>query len=311
MAHWGAGKKRPRPERIPAGRRNLKTAAWPPAPLAPSSLDPLELIKRSLAEKDSVMLGRQVSYRLSTVESLPPLWAEANEVLETLESMLSHLAGRAIRKSAISISLREFSLRSGRAVEFAFETTDRFFKEGEDREFITRLFDGSDDQESGVSLARLRERVMNQHGRLWADPPLYNRIKYHIVFPSSEEVVNLQMSGQEAYRYEICMINYASIRKSFGIKKSSGLIEQIERYVKSLVRHPIDMVTSDPERGSLTVVYEAQHGAAESVSSRISKRLGRETFHIGKKTVDLDFKYDLTTLSRPVESGGVRAKTRG
>jgi len=285
--------------------------AWPPKASRPVLIDPPTLLKRVLEGHDAFFLSRQVAYRVSITSQLAKVWADASEAMSILTSLINHLAIRSPRRSSISIGIADFSLRSGRGVEFSFRAIDRYLKAGEHKALMSGLFDGSADSHTGVSLSNLREHVIHQHGRFWADHVGQNTLTYHIVFPSSKEVAHLQLAGQRAFRYDISITNYSVIRKRFGIRKGKHLVEQVENYVKSLVRFPIDMVSADLDRGVITTVYETQHGAAESVPARISKRLGSEVFHIGRRAIDLQFRYELTTLSkRSAGGGGARRGSR-
>jgi len=127
--------------------------------------------------------------------------------------------------------------------------------------------------------------------------PKPHRPIYNIVLPASEAAASRPAEESQTFKYNISIANYANVRKRFGIKKSASLLVQIEHYVKSLVRYPIDMVMSVSDKGIITTIYETQKGAAESVASRISQRLGKEDFRIGKRPVELAFKYELSKLT--------------
>jgi len=271
----------------------------------PGKADPLQLVRKVISGCDEFFLSRQVSYSVSMSDTLPKVWVDEGEARGSMNSLLRHLIVRSPRKGSLSVGLRGFALHNGPGVEFSFTASDRFLREAERKAFLASLFDGRADTETGVSLAQLRERVMHQHGRLWADMPEGNRVEFHMVFPSSMDVARRALAGQRAFRYDIAITNYPTIRKRFGIIKGRHLVEQVEHYVRSLVRYPIDSVTANLDKGLITAIYDAQPGAAESVSARISKRLGQETFHIGKRPVDVSFRYELTSLIRPhVIAGG-------
>lgn len=250
-------------------------------------------MRKVLARCDQAFLSRQVSYSLSTSEGLGEVWVDEEGISSAMDTLLMHLVSRSPRKSVISVQLCPFAMHSGSGVQIAFEAIDRLIRDVDHKAFMASIFDGGADQETGVSLAALRERVMAQHGRLWAELPGGNRTLFKIVLPSTRDVARQALLGQRTFRCDIAITNYPLVRKRFGLMKGRHLVEQVERYVKSLVRFPIDMVTADLDAGSITAIYEAQPGAAESVYSRISKRLGQETFHIGKRPVELLFRYEL------------------
>ncbi len=275
-----------------------------------ASVDPMLLIRRVLTGCDQFLLSRQVSYSVQMSEALSRVWVDEREAQKAIDALLKHLVMRSPRKGSLSVGVKKFALQSGDGVEFSFDALDRFLREADQKSYMASLFDGGNDHESGVSLGALRESVMHQHGRLWADVPAGNRVGFHLVFPSTKEVVHRALAGQRAFRYDISITNYPLIRKRFGILKGRHLVEQIENYVKSLVRYPIDGVTASPEKGLVTTIYETQPGSAESVSARISKRLGQERFNIGKRPVEINFSYELTSLARPrAVSTGVKKRS--
>ncbi|MFH1829864.1 MAG: hypothetical protein ABH871_03705 [Pseudomonadota bacterium] len=261
-----------------------------------SPLDPLDLIKQVLRSQDMLFLSRQVAYHIASEAELPDAWANTDQVRLVLSKLMEHIVKRSPRRSNISINLKEFSLRCGPGVEFKIISTDRLLEKMDRSAFMASLFTANIDSESGVSLTECRESILRQRGRFWVDLPKTNQPVYHVVLPTSEEVANVERAEHYTFKYDILISNFAAVRKRFGICKSQSLVEQIEHYVRSLVRYPMDMVMSVGEEGIITTIYETEGGIAESVASRISQRLGREIFRIGKNTVELTFKYHLSAL---------------
>jgi len=174
---------------------------------------------------------------------------------------------------------------------------------GEGQEaLLAEVFEGRPDKVSGVSLQDCRQTVIRQMGQLWIDFAKPHRPLYRLALPSSERASPEEKSAYQTFKYDISISNYSDVRKRFGMRKSRSLLAQIEHSVRALVRYPIDMVMSLGERGMVTAIYETQRGAAQSVASRISQRLGSEHFKIGKKPVSIAFSYRLSPLSSGFQS---------
>ncbi len=273
-------------------------AAPAPASTATPSFDTLELIRRVLMTHDMLFLSRQVTYHVAGSSDLPPVYADVDQIRLAISQLIEHLVRRAARSSRIDIDIRDFNLRSGPGINISFTNFDHHLKHVDRALFLADLFQDRTDEISGLALSECRRLISHQGGQLWADLPKAHEPVYHLLLPASE-TARQPHADRRTFKYDITITNYANIRKRFGIKKSKGLVGQIEHYVRSLVRHPIDMVMAITDKGIISTIYETQTGVAESVASRISQRLGREAFHIGKRTVDLLFRYDLNPLSCP------------
>ena len=300
-------KAKPSPKTQPKKARTI-VESWPPPEDRRGLFDPLDLVRQVLMGSDMLFLGHQVAYHLASESELPKAWVDPDSMGRVLSKLLEHLVKRAPRRSNISMELGIHSLRSGPGVEIRIECTDHYLENIEASTFMATLYSTGIDSVSGVSLAELREQMLKMNGRMWVDLPKSDRPVYHIVLPTTEGTAEPPPTDHQTFKYDIQIINYASVRKRFGIRKSLSLIDQIERYVKSLVRYPMDMVISAGEKGVITTIYETQGGGAESVASRISQRLGKEAFHIGRKPVDLSFRYKLSALT--VTPGSTRTPER-
>ena len=293
-------------DRLQATEASAHHDNWPPGEESgPRHFDALDLVRRVLMAHDLLFLSRQVTYHIAASSELPQAWADADQVQYAFSQIVEHLVRRAARSSRISISLAPFSLRSGPGIEISFAGVDRHLEETDRNAFLTELFQGQADAVSGVALTDCRQVVVRQRGQLWVDFPKPNRPIYHLVLPISQESAAAVPSAQQTFKYDIAISNYADVRKRFGLRRSQSLIAQIEHYVRALVRYPIDVVMALSDKGVITTIYETQRGTAQSVASRISQRLGGETFRIGKTPVEIAFSYHLSPLAS-VPSG--RAK---
>lgn len=271
---------------------------WPPREdVGPRHFDALDLMRRVLMAQDLLFLSRQVTYHIAAASDLSQAWADANQIQYVFSKLVEHLVRRAARSSRISISLSGFRLRSGPGIEITFSGVDRTVAEKERNAFVAELFEGETDSVSGIALSDCRQVVVRQRGQLWVDFPKPNSPVYHLVLPTSQEAAAAAPLSQQTFKYDISISNYADVRKRFGIRKSQSLVSQIEHYVRSLVRYPIDVVMALSDRGIITTIYETQRGTAQTVASRISQRLGSETFRIGKKPVSIAFSYHLSPLA--------------
>jgi hypothetical protein len=272
-------------------------ASWPPVENVDRHFDIMGLIRHVLSSHDMLFLSRQVTYHISASADIPKVWAEREHVSEVFSKLIGHMARRASRSSKIGIEIKGVSLHSGPGVEIKCTGTDRLLDEKAGRDFISAIFHGEDAEGDSKTIAECRSLVLNQRGQLWVDILKPHQPAYNVVLPANEQAAGPHPTEHRTYKYDISITNYANVRKRFGIRKSLSLVEQIEHYIKSLVRYPIDMVMAIGEKGMITTIYETQQGTAESVASRISQRLGREEFRIGKRSVDLMFRYDLSLLN--------------
>ncbi len=277
------------------------------APQSPSDegggsefVNPLDLIRRTIVSHDSVFLGRRIAHHISFCENLPMIWGNKESLGRAFFGIIEHIVKRADHSSRIEIRLESFALRNGPGVKVSIEINDHAVGSSNRDEVLDSLIVESRDDKSGVSLFDCRQLVMKQRGQMWADIPKDHSVVFHIVLPASELAGVKPGEEQTTFKYDISIMNYANVRKRFGIKKSSSLVTQIEHYIRSLVRYPIDMVMAAGEKGIITTIYETQKGAANSVASRISQRLGKEEFRIGRRPVELSFKYQLSQVETGV-----------
>lgn len=269
--------------------------------VGPERFEVLGALRRVLMAMDMLFLSRQTTYHIAAPAEMQRVFADKEKIKFVFAKVLEHIVRRAPRPSRIEIGIKDYSFRGSPGIEIVFSSDDRYFEELDKQKFLVDLFQGKADEISGVALAECREALIREQGQLWVDISKSRRIVYHMVLPISEKPKPLCNSSQQTFKYDISISNYAEVRKRFGKKKSASLVNQIEQYVKALVRYPIDMVMSVGEKGIITTIYETPHGSAQSVASRISQRLGNETFHIGRKSVDVLFSYRLSTLA--VQSG--------
>ncbi len=276
------------------GQEPLPAATREAPPSAAQSVDLLEMLRRTLSSHDLLFLRRRITYHIAASAALPRVFVDADRVQTATASLLEYMATRAPRGSRIGVKLNEIALRSGKGVEVVFAGTDNTLSTIDKTAFLQRMYEAESSE--GVVLITCRELVASQGGQMWADLPRPKQPIFHMILPSSPEAVKLATRPQRMFKYDIAISNYANVRKRFGIKKSLSLVGEIEMYVRALVRHPIDIVTAVREKGVITTIYESPTGAAQSVASRISQRLGSEEFRIGKKPVDLVFRYNLSQL---------------
>lgn len=259
--------------------------------------DLLDLIRRTLMAHDLLFLSRQVTYHIAADATLPLVYANADQVQFVFSQLIEHAVRRATAGSRISIALKKFILRNQQGIKLCICAVDRHLDSESSREFVGELFQNRPDAVSGVSLADCREVIGRQRGQLWVEINKPSHPDYYLVLPASEDEISADEAPHQTFKYDISISNYADVRRRFGIRKSISLVSQIEQCIKSLVRYPIDMVMSVGDKGIITTIYETQRGAAQSVASRISERLGSEKFCIGKRPVDVSFSYHLSPLA--------------
>ena len=273
-------------------KRNLKketpfAKARAAAPAAPSkSFNILDIVRRTCAAHDFLFLSRQITYHISASADLKRVAGDEGQIEAVVSELLGHIARRAPYGGRIDIQIKESTLRQNPAVEVMFRSAD---EKAQDKEtFLKNL--------SQTTVEACKGVLTKEGGLLSADLPELAHPSFKILLKTTA-AADLQPGDHEVFKYDISIKNIANVRKRFGIKKSESLVAQIEEFVKSLVRHPIDIVTAMRDKGIVTAIYETQKGAAQSVAGRISSRLGSEKFRIGKMEVDLAFGYRLSALS--------------
>lgn len=265
------------------------------------SFNILGVVRRACAAHDFLFLSRQISYHIAASADLKEALGNESRIEAVLSELIAYVARRAPYAGRIDIELKETEERQGPQVEVVFKAADE--KTGSRGAYLDELFGGRGEGGSSTIIA-CKEAVSKEGGQLTADLPEPKRPVFKITLKTlaAREV---PVGDHEIFRYDIAIKNMAHVRKRFGIRKSQSLVAQVEEFVRSLVRHPIDIVTAMHDKGIITAIYETQKGAAQSVASRISSRLGTEKFKIGKMEVDLDFKYQLAALpSIPLKAHG-------
>ncbi|MFH1873755.1 MAG: hypothetical protein ABH859_01015 [Pseudomonadota bacterium] len=267
-------------------------------PLISGAAEPcnaVNIVQQTCASLDLLFLGKRITYHIAADSELSPIFAAADEVQAVLTELFRRIVKRMPHGERIDVSLNEVSLRQGRGIEIMLKCLERDDAAKNLAGLLHELF-GEGEQGPDSSLFACRSSIIKQGGQLTVDLPKPKQPVFRVVLPTVG-TLSLASSDQYTYKYIITIKNIANIRKRFGITKSYGFVSQIENYVRSLVRHPIDIVMSDPDKGIITAIYDTTKGAAQSVSSRISERMGKEEFKIGKKVVDVQFKYRLSSLS--------------
>lgn len=254
----------------------------------------LDLIRQTCSALDLLFLSRQIIYHISASSNLSYVFADSDQTQSVLSELLRHIVKRSPHGGRIDISLNEVTTRNGKGVEIALKGVDEK-SAGLTRTTLIKHFFGEEPSGKHSSIFSCREAVVKQGGQLTLDLPQPKHVVFCVTLPT---VIAPQVttSEQQTFKYDITIKNIANVRKRFGIKKSHVLVTQVENYVRSLIRHPIDIVMSAPDKGVITTIYETPRGSAQSVASRISHRLGSEEFRVGKKPVELNFGYHLSLL---------------
>lgn len=259
----------------------------------------LDIVRRSCATHDFLFLSRQLTYHIAAHADLNDVKGNGAQIEAVLSEIIGHIVRRVPRGGRIDIEVKEACLRREPAVEVVFRFVDEKLGDTTRAAYIDGLFGAK----SASPVLACKEAILKEGGQLTVDLPEPKRPLFRIALRTVASV-QVPTADHVIFKYDISIRNMASVRKRFGIKKSESLVAQIEEFVRSLVRHPVDIVTAARDKGVITAIYETQKGAANSVASRISARLGSEKFLIGKLTVDLNFHYHLSALpSVPLRSG--------
>ena len=252
----------------------------------------LDLVRNVLLQCDKTCLSKQISYHISAASDLPTIFVDPDKITISLKNIVEYIAENTPRGGKFEIKFDGYPLRGQPGIKGTFIIESSSLKHKTEAELLTSAFLSKEN----TKITSSRNIITKEGGQLWLEMPKQKHMQLNFVLPSKssqkDDVV------QEAYRYEVVFTNYPSVRKRFGKKKALYLLGEIERYIKTLVRYPFDMVVATPEKAMVTIIYETPSSAAKSVTSRVSQRLGSEKFQIGKHVVSINFRYNLLPLAQ-------------
>lgn len=265
----------------------------------PHHFDIVILIQKIFASHDMLFLQRQLRYNVSTVADLPKVFANSDQILQVLTTLVGNAIQHATRGSVIDIRVKEVNLRQGNGVEVAIVNQCGSFTERDRYRIFEKFYqkeEGGAHKAAGVGLALCREILQKSQGQLWVDIPEKSKVAFTFVLPCTEVVRSLDTSESQIYKYDISISNFSQLQHDLGHDKIHNIMNRIEDAVRQLVRYPIDVVAAFEQSGMVSTIYETQKGKADSVATRISKRLGSEDFVLGKDSIKLQLHYQLSVL---------------
>lgn len=263
----------------------------------PQHFDMIQLIQKIFASHDMLFLQRQLRYNVSTISDLPKVYGHPDQILQVLTTLVGNAIKHATRATTIDIRLKEVSLRQGNGVEISIVNTCSNFTERDRYKIFEKFYQKeSGGKSAGVGLTLCRELIQQGHGQLWVDIPEKGRVAFTFVLPCTEVAKPVGVDSQQTYKYDIHIQNFDQLKHDLGHNKIQSLIQNIESTVRQLVRYPIDVVAAFEQTGVVSTIYEIPKGMADSVATRISKKLGSEDFRVGKDSVKLQLKYNLSIL---------------
>lgn len=268
----------------------------------------VKLVSQILKTHDILFLNRHLSYHVLAKADLPLAHGTEEEALAVFSDLLTASARYAGFGSKLEIRIQSVGLREGLVIQ------TRLCYEGEplsdfDRQRLLEEIYGSPGKNgagesevasagiASASIADAKNILRRIGGQFWLEFPKETQVVLSFNWPTFEKPKGMAVPKYRTYKYDIWVTDYGRIRQSFGIEKAQKLMTQIEDFARSLVRHPIDIVIAFPEKGLLTTIYEAQEESASSVSTRLSQRLSKEPFRIGRKSVTPKFRYQMTFLA--------------
>ncbi|MFH1653417.1 MAG: hypothetical protein ABIE74_05115 [Pseudomonadota bacterium] len=260
-------------------------------------VDVLSTIKKMLTKYDMSFLSRQIRYHFAASSSLLPAFIDEDRLEKAISNLLKYLATNSTMGGRISIVASEVAFRTGKAVQLDFHADDELLKSETGASLISRLYEHEGVPAELELIDTVRNILLKEGGQMWIEKLRSGRISYRIILPTDKKLAKHD-APESSFRFDISICDFNLKRKYMGIGKSKALVHQIENFIKSLVRYPMDIVISQDEEGLISTIYEAQKGHASSVSNRISRSLSKEVFRVGKKPVELKFKYKLTPLHK-------------
>lgn len=277
--------------------KDLKTTDVKPKDSKSGTFDFVAITNAVLKEQDLLFLGRQLSYHVVTTSDLPKAHGSQEEAHAVLSQLLSKSAKHAGFGSKLAIYLKGVKLREGPAIQVSFLYEGKQSEEEKRHEVVEQIYGNGASGEFAGGLSYIRSILKRVGGQLWLEFPKENQTAFIFNWPSFDTQSGGAQTNYGTYRYDVWLSDYPKIRQRFGIVRSRKLVSQVEEFVRSLVRYPVDMVIALPAKGMITTIYESQEGAASSVATRISQRLKKESFRLGKKNVTPLFRYQLSYLS--------------
>lgn len=262
----------------------------------PQHFDITQLIQRVFASHDMLFLQRQLRYNVSTTSDLPKVYGHPDHLLQVLATLVGNAIKHSIRASTIDIRVREVALRQGNGVEVAIVNATNQFTERDRYNIFEKFYQKGSGKTAGVGLALCRELIQQGSGQLWVDIPEKGKVAFTFVMPCTATAKPADAENQQTFKYDIQIANFDQLKHDLGHDKIQSLIGSIESAVRQLVRYPIDVVAAFEQSGTVSTIYETPKGHADSVASRISKKLGSEDFRVGKNSVKLQLKYNLSIL---------------
>lgn len=258
--------------------------------------DMLQHIQQVCSAHDQLFLQRQLRYRVTASADLPKVFANPDQIFMVLSHLISNAIKFGPRGSEIEIKLKEVSLRQGAGVEASVTNESANFTEKDRYQLFEKFYNTKGSKVEGIGLAVCREIIQKSCGQLWVDIPAKGKVAFAFVLPCVEIDFPVDSKNQQTYKYDITIANYKEIKEQFGGDKSSLLLSRIEDHVRTLIRHPIDVVTTFENSGIISIIYETHEEHAGSISTRISHKLGSENYRIGKSPIEVTFKYHLSVL---------------
>jgi len=271
--------------------------------------DLLTQLKRVFAKQDMLFLRRQLTYQLAIPDSVPEIFGSSEEMAQILSDLVVGVCKFAPRKSALEVSLKNLQTRLGSVVELKLANVgSQAFSDAQrqhlfDQFYRTASLDSLSSEakphgmeETGGSIAYCRELLKKQGGQLWFEVSKEGRMEVTLILPAYDTSALPAPTSRISYKYEIHVRDFAKLRQRFGVDRSQRLVGQVEHFIRTLVRFPVDYVLSFPDKGQVVVVYESQEGSAQTVPARVSQRLKTESFRVGHKPTQLGFAYQLSRL---------------
>ncbi|OGQ23194.1 MAG: hypothetical protein A3I05_02465 [Deltaproteobacteria bacterium RIFCSPLOWO2_02_FULL_44_10] len=265
----------------------------------PSSFHMVRLLNEVLSEHDHKFLKRQLTYQISADASLPELSIDMEMIRFILDHLLSFIAARSPHRGNIMIRANERTFKNEAGIEILLSAPDEHLHKSDGTASLRDLYIARTSNSNTSVLTLCRQFMVSQRGHLWCEITKNRRVDYHLFLPVGAFLHKGTSTAAQTFQYDIHIKNFMRLRKHFGIKKSAAFVQQVERMIQGMIRHPVDVVLSSCEEGIITVIYESGASGAESLASRISKRLSNETFRIGKKLINANVQYSLTPIAPP------------
>lgn len=261
------------------------------------SFDFVPLVQRVLKVHDILFLNRRLSYHVVSTIDLPQAFGSEEEATVVLTELVATAVRHTGFGSRLEIKIQGAQLREGGAIQTKLAFEGKVFSDLDRRRLLEEIYGHAEGGMETSPMTFAKMVLRRSGGQFWLEFPKETTMALTLNWPAYPVFPKKEGTHFGTCKYDIRLLGFGRIRQRFGIPKANRLVTQVEGLIRSLVRHPMDIVIAFPSQGMVTTIYESQEGSTASVATRISQRLKNESFRIGKRNILPKFRYQLAFLT--------------